>query len=652
LSTQPAVGPRGELRPDSAFAEKVLRLAAARHSIVLLATAWVGGAALLFNRLNQGWMHHDDGSMAHSAQRVLDGEFPHRDFADLYTGGLAFLDAGIFWLLGEDLVWLRLPVFLLFLLYIPCYYVLARRFVSPLGAFGATLFAIAWSVPAYPAPMPTWYVLYFAVFGAYGVMRYFEGGGKGWLLAAGVLGGLSISFKIVGIWYVMAVLLALAFARDKGPNTTTIRLPAPLRYRFVAGGMAIGTLALVVAVLREKLGAAALGGLVIPIAIVCTVLVLLSRRGAIGVGPQSLHALIGDASVFLAGVIAPLAVLVVPYAASGSIDALIDGVLIAPQTRFEFAYRSMPGPATLVWAAPVVAYLVARAFIPEPRRRRADLTAGGTVAGVVVGLWVIDGPIVAYPVVWKTAQALGPFVVALGALALLRRDSSPERGPSRDMVVLVVLMAGLMSLIQFPFSAPLYFCYVAPLVFLAAVAALSHAGLVRGAFPAVLLVVLVLFGFRFIDHQSFWSLGEVYRPDPHTKLLNAGRASVRAIPSEAAGYRRIVRLIRQHARGDFIYAGPDAPQVYFLADKRNPTRSVLDFLDVSDSARGRRLVELLGARRVNVIVINHNPLQSARHPSVVIRRLRHLYPRGERVGYFEVRWRGSPDEITVSGANP
>ncbi len=45
---------------------------------------------------------------------------------------------------------LRLPLFILFLGFVACFYGIARRLLSPIWAFVATLFAIAWSVPVYP----------------------------------------------------------------------------------------------------------------------------------------------------------------------------------------------------------------------------------------------------------------------------------------------------------------------------------------------------------------------------------------------------------------------------------------------------------------------------------------------------------------------
>ena len=181
----------------------------------LLITGWVlvGVAAGL--RLNQGWVPHDDGSFAQSAHRVLQGELPHRDFAELYTGGLTFLNAAVFWIFGENLIWLRLPLFIAFLASVPCVYYIARRFVPPLGAGLVTVAASAWGFPAYPAAVPSWYVLFLAIGGCAALFRYLEVSRARWLFIAGLLGGMSISVKIVGVYYVLAALCFLTFVDQR-----------------------------------------------------------------------------------------------------------------------------------------------------------------------------------------------------------------------------------------------------------------------------------------------------------------------------------------------------------------------------------------------------------------------------------------------------
>ncbi len=44
----------------------------------------------------RGWIPVDEGLLAQTAERVLAGELPHRDFDDCYTGGLAIFYAAAF----------------------------------------------------------------------------------------------------------------------------------------------------------------------------------------------------------------------------------------------------------------------------------------------------------------------------------------------------------------------------------------------------------------------------------------------------------------------------------------------------------------------------------------------------------------------------
>ena len=238
-----------------------LRLRGKKLTVSLIA-GWVLVGIWVGLRLNQGWVPHDDGSFAQSAHRVLQGELPHRDFAELYTGGLTFLNAAVFWIFGENLIWLRLPLFIVFLASVPCVYYIARRFVPPLGAGLVTVAASAWGFPAYPAAVPSWYVLFLAIGGCAALLRYLEVGRARWLFIAGLLGGMSISIKIVGVYYVLAALCFLTFVdqrRHWGPRRR-LRLPDLL-----ACGIVPFALVVIYAVLRKQLGSSEVVNFVVPV---------------------------------------------------------------------------------------------------------------------------------------------------------------------------------------------------------------------------------------------------------------------------------------------------------------------------------------------------------------------------------------------------
>src|SRR5947209_11714694 len=67
----------------------------------------VGSAVYTAHFLPRSWAPEDEGTLAQPALRVLEGQLPHRDFDDVYTGGEAFLNAAAFRIFGIRLISMR-----------------------------------------------------------------------------------------------------------------------------------------------------------------------------------------------------------------------------------------------------------------------------------------------------------------------------------------------------------------------------------------------------------------------------------------------------------------------------------------------------------------------------------------------------------------
>ena len=171
---------------------------------------------LLASDLNQGWVPHDEGALGQAAERVLAGQVPHRDFDDIYTGALAYLHAAFFSIGSHASTTLRIPLFLFALPWVAALYAIARRFVPPVGAALVAVTALVWSVPNYPASVPSWFNLFFATFGTLALLRGLETGRRRWMVLAGVAGGVSFLFKLSGVFYLLGggiALIATSFRR-------------------------------------------------------------------------------------------------------------------------------------------------------------------------------------------------------------------------------------------------------------------------------------------------------------------------------------------------------------------------------------------------------------------------------------------------------
>ncbi len=581
--------------------------------------------------LDQRWFPWDEGTLGQSAQRVLHGELPHRDFVDAYTGGLAFYDAGVFWLFGTDLLWLRVAMLPLFAAFVVAAFYIAARFVPPVYAGLLTLICVLWSVPNYPAAMPSWYNLFLATVGVASVVRFCDRGERRWLWVAGLAGGVSIAVKVVGVYFVIGVILFLLFRRRlrSAPGADGRRgFDSVLTIAF-----ALATLAFVVGIVAGLASPAVFVAFVVPVAAVVGAVVLVELLA--GDEPVVLaRAARIDLVHFLAAAAVPLAIFAAPYVVTGSLGDLIGDLATASQKRLEFASFAPLPVHWIVYAMP----LVAAALVPLLRGRARALAVAGIGALALLGA-TLPTMASATRLFVNPARELVPVVAIAGsavvALTALHRRRS--RGRAEPATVLV-FAAVLVSLVQFPFAAPIYFFYAFPLVALAAVALLSELELAREPLVAVVGVAYLIVGLFHLQQSGSTLAQAMIGSHPGLTVLDRHRARIYVSSSDAATYRRVTQLLHAHARSGVTIAGPDSPEIYYLAGLANPTPELFDFLS-SERARDRGVLDAIARDPINAIVVNQRPPFSHPYDPALLQRLERTFPHHQLVDHFDVRWR-------------
>ena len=597
---------------------------------LVLVVVWIASALYLWRFVDGGWIPHDDGALAHSAERALRGELPHRDFDELYTGGLTYLHALALWLFGERLLSLRLLLLGATLAWVPAVYGIARRFVPPVVAGLATLSALAWSTPNYFASMPSWYCLFCATAGTLALLRHVDTGRRRWLVVAGLCGGLSITVKIVGLYYVAGALLFLGYREQTlAAGGEGSRHGVTRAVLVVESAAMLAFVASLVLLIRSRLQPSEVVQFVLPGAAVASVLVwneATQGRGAFASRLRTLLRLIGP---FALGVALPIALLVAPYVAAGAVSDLYRGVLVLPQKRLHGADMSLPPLLTLLAAVPYGIVVL----LPKAR------VAGVFVVGVLALALAVSATPFAYPRLWASAQFSSIVAVVVGCVVLVRATRAGEVAAVRRQGVFCLLaMVATVGLVQFPYSAPSYFGFVAPLVILAFVAVVS---VVPEASPSVhlgVLAVYLLFAVLRTNRGDVWDLGASYALPTPRVLLATARAGVRVDPAEAQEFDRVVQLIEEKRVGPFIYASPDCPELYFLTGSRNPTRRVSELLSELELS-GQGLVDVLDAADVHIVVINRRPDFSPKLDAPTQAALAAHFPHAAKVRRFLVRWR-------------
>ena len=612
-----------------------------RGGPAVLAVVWLASAALIGVYLRRGWVPHDEGTLAHAAQRVLAGELPHRDFIDVYTGLLALIDAAGFRLFGTTFLVPRAILMAFALAWVPAVYAVARRFCAPLAAGAVTLAAVAWSVPNYTAAMPSWFNLFFATFGLAALVRYLDTRRARWLVAAGACGGVSILFKVVGLYFVAAGVLALLYVEQTDPAPPARRDAGEGEAGGTAGwralllaGLGGFSLALLLLV-RARLGVAEVLNFVLPGAAVSALIVWNERNAPALPFAARLARALRLLGPFLVGVLVPVALFCIPYALSGALGALANGVLVLPFRRLASAAMRPPAYGrALLAAVPLLALLLVPA-----RARVRPLVWGAAWVLAAVALSRVPGSIPLYQWSFLAGRAVIPVSVVAGCV-WLARGAGRVPAERRSAAVAVLAAAAVCGVIQYPFSAPVYFCFVAPLGVLAAAAAFSLNPAPSRAAGALALGYMGMFAALWMNRAYIFSLGLLYLPTNQTQPLRLPIAGgITVVRWQADAYAHLSRELRARSGGSpWMWAGPDLPEMYPVSGLRNPTRNLFEVFD-DPATLEPNLLRTLAARDVHVVVINPEPPFSRPLSPATLAALAARYPNAEKVGPFVLRWR-------------
>jgi hypothetical protein len=603
---------------------------------IILIVVWIVSGLYASSLLNRGWVPHDEGTIGQSAERVLQGELPHRDFDELYTGGLTYLNACAFRLFGETLLSPRIMLFLFFLAWVPAVFRVASRFTDAFGAGAVTLLAAAWSIPNYSAPLPSWYNLFFATFGLAAALRYLDTNARKWLFVAGVSCGISFLFKLSGIYFAAGVLLFLVLREQElCRNDPRGQRPQRRLYSlFVLLGMAAFVTALIL-IVRHTPTIVTFVEFVLPGLLMALLCLGPELSGVPSASNRRFASFFKMLLPFAAGVAVPVLAFLIPYIRAGALGDFINGVFILPGRRLAFAARRPPGfgPVPILTTIVLCGLLIA-----AYRSRFRSRILQAAIALLLVAAFVLSKTHSRiYTSLWAPLTLLIPLSTLAGALVLGGLRNSDDR---RQRLMLMLAVTATCTLIQLPFSAAIYFCYVAPLAALSLLALFSIPAHVTRPLMAILLVFYLAFAVFRVTPGFIYSMGYFYQPNPQTEPLKLPRArGLRIPPLQAAEYEELIPLIQEHAgTSAYIYAAPDCPEVYFLAGKRNPTRSLFDFFD-DPSRRTATAIEAIDAQHIQVVAIYLRPEFSGPMPADLEQALVETFPNAHRVGDFEVRWR-------------
>ncbi len=586
--------------------------------------------------LGRGWIPGDDGTLGQSAERVMQGQLPHRDFDDVYTGGLAWMNAAAFRLLGTNLWTLRLVLFAFFVAWVPAVFYIASRFIRPIAAAGVVILAVVWSIPNYSAAMPSWYNLFFATFGVAALLRYLEDTRRRWLMIAGLAGGLSFLVKVIGLYYVAGVLLFLVFhAHALAIVTTGAKDDRGGVYAAFVSASLLLFVAALYSIVRRQLHGPEFVQFVLPSVLLAALLARNEWTQPAGPSAARFARLVWLLIPFLAGVVLPVVLFLVPYAHGGALAAFVNGVFVLPMRRVSFVtVNALPLPTMLALLPFGMLLWLARRTEGRLRRREAVLL----VFTLALLVRATGGNGALYRTIWSAARSLPPVLVVIGVFLLWRGKATDKLSPlKRAQMMLLLAVTALCSLVQFPYTLSLYFCYIAPLVVLSALAVHSNLAAPQRVVPGLLVAFFTAFAVLRMNTTRIASIGNFYQAQPPMAPLAMERGGIEVPRGDAILYDSLVTMLGARARGGYTWAAPDSPEVYFLSGLKNPTRTLFEVFDDSTNA-SERVLHALDAHHVTAVVLAMPTSSPPITPEMFTQLVAH-YPHSRYVGPFQVRWR-------------
>jgi len=598
-----------------------LRIPSLIHSRLLGALVVAAALAYLIPFVARGWVPHDEGMLGQSADRVLHGALPHVDYEEPYTGGLTYVYAALFRLAGVDLIHVRWLLLVAAAGAMWLTYAVTRRQLPPLGAAAATWVAATWSFPNYFAGLPSWWLLLCALFQLWAMVRSDETDRARYVALAAAAAGAALAIKQTGAYLVVSLVLWVLY--DGGVSKADSRLwdRVELAARWVAGAAALAFAAVMVG---PRLTDADGLFLFAPAAATAAVL-FVPRRRCIEPRPGGSPL---RTALALSVAIVPLVVLLMPYAVTQHLADFVNGVLVLPQKRLAFATMGMPSGWWILAAAPLICGAALE-------RRRVEswpvwATACLWLAAIALPVAALRNS-TAYQIIWQSTRALAAILPMVIVWQIVSGHVQARR--ARSMLFAAAVVLAWTSLNQFPFAAPIYFSYTTPLIVIAGVAAADAAGCLRPRLALPMAALLLTFAMLITNRGNIHSLGRFNEPDTSDTQLGLPRAHLRISSGEAGVYRQLLAtLARQYHSGQLI-AGPDCPEVYFLAGLQSPSGALFDFFSGSSAD------DITPWLKGNIIIINHDPAFSTQPSAALLMALRREFANGEEAGRFEIRWR-------------
>lgn len=545
---------------------------------------------VVFNTLILGYFHNrfwwppDDGVYAHTAERMLHGEVLNKDVEEIHTGYIHFIDEAAFAAFGIQILSLRYPLIVAaFLQSLFVFFIVAKRDVWL--ALIAAVTATAFGTIQYLNTQPSWYCALLVTLIAF-VFAYFSE--KRWtLVVVGLLMGLVFFFRqITGVFVAMGVITYLLARRDEAVVGRDVWLA-----RGVLGLMLIGTVFYV-------LSATKVSGLVLfgiwPIMFLIQTIV---------VARTSTKKVLEIAAKLAIGFVVAALPIIIYHLAHGSIATFIDDTMLRALNIQKLAY--------LKWST----------YMHQQALALSNVVLHHSFHEVINGIF------------WFFLPLTGLVTGALTMMSFKKHASGREVGAAPILAVFY----GLVAIFQ---QIPIYLCYTLPVM----MAGLFWLAAKWNWRPKLVLTsVAILFSAIAIYYHAAQPLTRLLRgviAGERVALVpatNLDRVGLWIEPESLKTYSEVVDVIKANSQpNETIFVLPYNPELYFLADRKNPFRFWNTAVGIRPGKEEQHVFEVLKSTPPRLVIIVSEDRNNTTTSQQIISEIHKKYGLLKTVGPFEI----------------
>lgn len=597
------------------------------HPFIIFVMVMAVSFSYLCLFVNRGWIPPDEGVLGQQAVRWMAGELPHRDFHEVYSGGLTALNGLAFSFLGTDALSLRYLLLAIGLLCLCSAFYIFKDVFSPWKAAVMTLVTLVWSFPNYFSGLPSWYVITFWCLGFYSLAKHFEIisiqkdcslTGARWLFLFGVFLGCSILIKINGIFFVAVGILYLCHLAVFRPRPLIQLAPTSRLGSVFVFLVVLGFLGCVFWISRLMPTLGVFYFLFLPNLFVSIYLfVRIIKVGGISV--SELWNFLFRCGFIFGGVLVTLLPFVIYYIHQGAFGDLLSGLFVRPAQRLGGASYPFPGLRGVLCGLILPVVLVVGKIFKGEKYDRVFACGIGLALSVV--LMAQENAFLRGALFFSIRSSAPPLAVTMCLFLMFKSKAWSALVVHRLFLATVSLSVA--SLIQFPDAYVIYFYYMSPFLWIL----LGYVGGLSIVWPRSFMVFcgfLILFPLVVLN-----DFGRVR----HVPLA-LSRASLLVPEEDEKIYFPLVGRIQSLLKpGEPVFAGPDCPEISFLSERPNPTKILYELLEKQEGLE-ESLLSILQKGCCAVAVINLQPGYSRSYSERFIHELMSCYKRVEKYGHF------------------